>query len=457
MNRILIASSLVVFTGMAHAGPITQRDCKKIKRVVQNSELLYTKYETAKLRKMLKGLTPQFYSYNHIKQARSWHEKSHLYAFGLNQLSDYYLDNCDKSVPSSYTKTVTMTVTKTKEVDKIVTKYKAYTVTIKEPKTQTVAVRVTNHKTSTVYAKSTTTIQQFIQVTSKVSVETPIAASVVGASLLLLLGMGVAVCRAQYKYNTKKEELADALSRLKIEEDKHENDIKALEAQLSAMSEGCKVNERVYNESVAKLEKQFNEALNGKINQRVELLNEINILKDALNVIKEQRTKVELELNEYKKLDGEMKEFQQDKQKIIDGYESQIRILEASNPNAHNINNFTEMCRKQGLTMQQGERNQAQDLPGIYMHMLNNGKAYVGMAKTQSLKRRWDCGKNVDDELNNYNSEFTADMWKFGGPQHVRTIWAYVPMDWDKNVVEIIESSLIKAGDYTNTGYNRKR
>ena len=226
---------------------------------------------------------------------------------------------------------------------------------------------------------------------------------------------------------------------------------------------------------IASIEESFDRSLNERIENRVRLEGEIRDLKSQIKITKEHCTRLEIELAEYKMLDDKIKtykedkkavnnehhrqmaQFEESKRKLIEAYESQIKILEDSNPNAHNISIFADMCKKQGLVLQQGQRNEAKDLPGIYMHMMPNGKAYVGMAKTQPLKRRWDCGKNVDDELNNYNSEFTADMHRFGGPKSVRTIWAYVPIEWEKHTVESIESALILAGDYTNTGYNRKR
>ena len=485
MNKIFLVSSLVVFTGTAYAynykpNP-TIEDCKQIKKLTKKSgypKSLTPLQELEFNRKWIelfsqindvdknddgtynlyKGEPYYFYKVDYDDdEIRDYSSKSA--DSNIERMSEYYFHYCsDKSKlkhKNTITKHATITVKVKSKPVTVRVKDPSYTVTVRKPITTT----VTDWQVYTTTINTTATVQNTKRVTAKIThqVEPSAAAGVVGISLLMLLAMGVAVRRAQYKYKTAKEEVADALSKLKIEEDKYEQQIKELERQLARMADDHRIEERAYKLHVSSLELSFNNALNNKIDNKVKLLNDIKTLQGALESVKQQRTKLELELQEYRKMDGEITAYKEDRQKLIDNYTSQIKILEDSNPNAYNISVFADMCKKQGLVMQRGERSEAKDLPGIYMHMMPNGKAYVGMAKTQPLKRRWDCGKNIDDELNNYNPEFTADMHRFGGPKSVRTIWAYVPIEWEKHTVESIESALILAGDYTNTGYNRKR
>ena len=102
-----------------------------------------------------------------------------------------------------------------------------------------------------------------------------------------------------------------------------------------------------------------------------------------------------------------------------------------------------------------GGRRNVEERPCVYMHLFPNGKAYVG--STRNPVRRWNVSDVKNNELNDYNSEFTKDMWELGGPEKIDTIYGYVPDDWTDEQLKAVESEIIERGDYTNTGYNQKR
>ena len=161
--------------------------------------------------------------------------------------------------------------------------------------------------------------------------------------------------------------------------------------------------------------------------------------------------------DEIGKINKQKQEFEQYRRDIINDYEKKINLLEQINPYSKHLDNFRSICSRHiaDVKMVVADRSSADELPCLYMHMFANGKAYVGI--TMNPYKRWDAGNGVDNELNNYNAEFTKDMHSLGGPRYVKTVWAHVPDWWTKEKMQEVESEIIRSGDYTQDGYNIRR
>ena len=419
MNKIFLASSLLVFTGMAEAKRLTKEDCVAIKRAADFGIKDVIKAEKFKL--FMKSITPKF------SGDLDWFARPGYYdTTSRTAVAKYWARHCTK--PLSNAKTVTVKIDNPVTVtvkSKPLIKYKLATVTVKS-----------NPVTITNWAAGTATISI---TTYGGTLNTTITETKYHTRGYIVIPIGLLIALGAYHYYRREDDKKE-LNKLNLKIERDENTI----TQLS--------------EDLTKVKLEYAEAVNGKYNELREFE---NMRREALKEAEQLRE----QLNDYKEMDEAIKNYHDEKCKLITQYETQIRVLnskcdvlESTNVNAQNIKNFADICLVHGFAMERGERNTAQDRPALYMHMLQNGKAYVGIAKNAPPRKRWDCGKSIDNELNGYNAQFTSDMWKFGGPRFVQTVWAYVPEDWSKHQMEAVESELILLGKYaSSSGYNINR
>ena len=450
MNKLLIASSLLVYMGTAEAATnkLNIHDCyflETLSRVdyAKNIRDGYTEINKAKARIKIREIFNK-------AQGGGYYIKLTYPRRLAKSAATLYAIECDgyyyKAGYDSYT--ITVKTPPTTITVKSPTKYKTKHSTI----TATITTTLNRHH----YSK--TTINNTINTTTTL---TPITKydvngeSIATVSLLLLLtGGGVYL----YGYNNlkRKEDDLDADRQgLNREIDKLKADIELLESQKASIEKQL-TDERNFIKAQWNSQKIENENLEAVRNRD----NEKNI--EAITNLKWKFAHSETQLKECREKlaalearEQAISDFESSKQMIISNYESQIKVLRETNPYDSHISNMSEICRKYNLELHTENRRQAKAEPCIYMHISLDGKAYVG--KSDNPLKRWNINGNPNDELKDYNSDFLKNMFELRGPSHIKTIWATGEALNSDSDLDRIESELIRLGNYTQTGFNRRR
>ena len=413
MNKLLIASSLVVF-GTAEAGIYTQKalytkaECSYMKKYSSLKNILKLHdnlIKKAEVKRQLEILNKRRNPYSYINM--DYIDEKVLASDFAAEIAELYVSGCS-NVSALKPNTITITVKSPPKI-KYKTKHATITATVNKHHRYTATINHTN------YIRTTTTLTPVVNY--EISSE-----SIAAISLLLLLTGGGVYMYKSSNLKRKEDELDADREGLNREIDKLKADIELLESQKVSI-------EKQLIEDKSFIEAQLTEAQNNcrNLNSVRNQDNETN--SDAITNLKWKLHQTETELESCKdKLrnleirEEAVKEFEDSKQTIINNYENQIKVLKDTNPYANHIDRMRRVCAKYNLNFHTGDRRNAKDEPCIYMHIAMNGAAYVG--KSDNPRKRWGVGGNTSDELSKYNPDFLQNMYLNGGPSQIKTIWA---------------------------------
>ena len=411
MNKLLIASSLVVFMGTAEAATniYTQAECDYIKKYSSEKpiySLQNNNIKRAKVKKQLTelGVKSKTYGirYDYI-EGRYAGQIPDL----ATAMANLYVKECSNPIAIK-PNTITITV---KSPTKYKTKHATITATITKHRSYTTTINHTN------YVKITDYLWKQDKVNYEIS-----GKGIAAVSIILLLTGGGVYLHSYNNLKRKEDELDADRQGLNREIDKLKADIELLESQKVSI-------EKQLTEDKSFLEVQLTDAQNNCRNLNTVRNQDNETNSDAITNLKWKLHQTETELESCKdKLrnleirEEAVKEFEDSKQTIINNYENQIRVLKDTNPYAHHIDRMRHICDKYNLNFHTGDRRTVKDEPCIYMHIAMNGAAYVG--KSDNPRKRWGVGGNTSDELSKYNPDFLQNMYLNGGPSQIKTIWA---------------------------------